>query len=145
MKTFIPQNIEWWIFDSKLNMWWLSISIIQLFILAGWVWIWLWIWNSISKSTWDKFIATIIAAPILILALALAFFKKSELWLIAYIAKIIKNVFIETDRAYQVNYKRIDPTEVHTQFVKTAKIEQKLEEKMLNIDKEKLSKLEQII
>jgi hypothetical protein len=65
--------------------------------------------------------------------------------LIAYIAKIIKNVFIETDRAYQINYKRVDSTEIHKQIVKTAKNEQKLEEKILNIDKEKLSKLEQFM
>jgi hypothetical protein len=86
-----------------------------------------------------------VAAPIIIFALALAFFKKSELGLIAYIGKIIKNVFIETDKAYQVNYKKVNTTDIYVQMVKTAKIEQKIEEKILNIDKEKLFKLEQII
>jgi hypothetical protein len=44
--------------------------------------------------------------------LIIAFFQVSELNLLAFIAKKIKDVFLDVSKKFQVNYVRHNPTEV---------------------------------
>jgi len=51
----------------------------------------------------------------------IAFFKISELGLIAFIAKMVRNNFFDTTKKFQINYEKHNPTEIK---IKEAKSEE---------------------
>lgn len=143
MKTFIPKNIQGWFFNISLQVGPLTITLIQLFLLAWGIAVWLGIFNTLSQSGVDRMIAIIMSLPAVAIFVFIAFFKYSELTLVPFIFKIIRSNFIDTPKKFQVNYKRVDPLDIvlkniHNEDGKKQIIEQKSSQ----ISEEKLEKLE---
>lgn len=144
MKVFIPKNIKWWMFSMRIQIWPFSMSIIQLFVVATGAAISLSVWNSLVRSGIDKVIASILALPIVILFGVVAFFNISELPLIPFIAKLIRTYFIDEPVKYQLNYKKIDKTDIMVKLVKNSENAYIVESKDLKIDQEKIKSLDDL-
>lgn len=143
MKIVFPKNIKKWLLSGmSLQIWPISISIIQLFIMAVWIALWLTIFNAISKS-WSRAAWLFFAIIIILIFAIIAFFKVSELWLIPFIAKIIRNNFFDTTKKFQNNYSKVDKTQIKIQEVKEIEKKLKVEIKTWNkFDKDKLQNIE---
>jgi len=89
----------------------IQLSIIQLFVLAIGIAAGLWIFNGIAKN-WSKILWLIVALPIVLIFIAVAFFKMSELSLTAFIAKKVRNNFFDTSKKYQVNFEKMNSTDI---------------------------------
>ncbi|NOZ43905.1 MAG: hypothetical protein GXP45_01950 [bacterium] len=89
----------------------ITLSIIQLFLVAIGVAAGLGVFNAVQKSG-SKVAAAIVAIPVLGLFLIMAFFKVSELGLVAFVAKLFRNKFFDTTKKYQVNFDRVDPFDI---------------------------------
>lgn len=112
MKVVFPRNIEKWMMASMtFNIGPLSLSIIQLLILALGIAAGLWIFNAVAKS-WSKAAGAVFALPVVIIFIVIAFFKVSELSLIPYLAKVARNNFFDTIKKFQVNYEKFDPMKI---------------------------------
>ena len=112
MKVTFPKNIQKWLLAGmQLNLWPVSVSVIQLFLLAVWVGWALAIFTALSKSVGTA-IAVIAAIPIFVFSIALAFFKISEMWMLEYIAKLFRNKFFDVQKKYQINFERNNSTDV---------------------------------
>ncbi len=144
MKVFVPRNIEKWWLNMNFQIGPLSVSLIQLVILAAGIGIWLLAWNTVVKTWWNKWVATVLALLTMLPFFVIAFFKMSELSLLPFLAKIRRNRFLDTTKKTQTNDTKIDPLQV---MIKSshAKYEdnQLQEQKTLSIDdfknKKKLS------
>lgn len=145
MKVFIPKHIQWWFFNMNLSLWPLNINLIQLFILAWWMAISLGLWNAINKATWQKVLAAILVAPIMIIFLVIAFFRYSELPLVPFVAKIIRTYFLDETRKYQVNYAKADRCEIAAKILKSWEKKQIVESKERNFDEDKLKQFDQFL
>ncbi len=109
MKVVFPKNIKKWIIAGiTFNIGPISLSIVQLLLVALGVAAWLWVFNAVQKSG-SKAAGVIFAIPVLGIFLIMAFFKVSELWLLAFVAKLFRTHFFDTTRKYQVNFSRINP------------------------------------
>ncbi len=123
MKVTFPKNIKKWILAGMmLNMWPISISIIQLFLLAVGVGISLAVFNSVAKSS-STAAWVVFAVPIMIIFIVITFFKVSEMWLLEYIAKLFRNYFFDTNRKFQSNFQKTNNTEV---LIKESKLDEKV-------------------
>lgn len=69
------------------------------------------IFNGFSKSG-GKAIGALLAIITLLIFVFIAFFKMSELPLIPLIAKLVRNLFFDTNKKFQTNYNRIDPLKI---------------------------------
>ena len=119
-----------------------NLSIVQLFIVGVGVAAALWIFNTFAKSG-GKAVGIILAIVILLLAIFIAFFKISEMWLLAFIAKMIRNNFFDTNKKYQVNYDKQDPMKIAIKESKSWDQKQTVfEHKDKAFSKEKLDKIE---
>ena len=119
---------------------WFSISFIQLIILAIWVIFALWVFSAFNNSG-AKWAGLIFAIIILIIFLIIAFFQVSELSLLAFIAKKIKDSFLDVSKKFQVNYAKHNPTEITIEKSKQEKWKQRIEIKE-ELDVSKLSEIE---
>jgi ABC-type polysaccharide transport system permease subunit len=112
MKVVFPKHIKKGIFATmSFNIWPLTISVIQLFILAMGIAISLAIFNQASASG-SKMVWLVVALPVFLLFVIIAFFQISELSLIPFIAKLIRTYFFDTTRKYQVNFDRADEVDI---------------------------------
>jgi len=118
MRVVFPKHIKKGILAwMTFNIGPIQLSIVQLFILAIGIAAWLGIFNAVSKS-WSKILWLMLAIPIVLVFLAVAFFKMSELSLTAFIAKKVRNNFFDTPKKYQVNFEKINPTTIIIQKIK---------------------------
>jgi hypothetical protein len=130
MKVFVPRNIEKGLFNMHFQLWPITVSLVQLVLIAVWSAMTLAIRNAIVKSGWNKVIATLMAAPIMLVFLFVAFFKISELSLLPYLAKMRRNRFLDTTKKFQTNDTKIDPlhiiiAESHSLYEDTEQKDQK--------------------
>lgn len=95
----------------NFNIWPLTISVVQLFVMALWIAISLAVFNGISKSG-SKALWLIFAIFIMMIFVVITFFKISELTLIPFLAKMIRNKFFDTNKKFQVNYEKNNPVEI---------------------------------
>ena len=136
-----PQHIKKWFFSwVAFSIMWFSISFIQLVILAIWVVFALWAFSAFSNSN-AKWIWIFVAWIIFIIFIIIAFFNVSELSLLAFIAKKIKDNFLDVPKKYQNNYTKIDPTEIIIAKSKQEKWKQRIEIKEW-LDMSKVSDIE---
>lgn len=119
----------------------LNISIVQMFVLAVWIAAALAAFNAFSKSG-SKVFGIFIAVIVIIITIIIAFFKVSELWLLAYVAKLIRNNFFDTNKKFQVNYEKKNPLDIMIQESKTKEEKQIIEQKEKTFDKQHLSDIE---
>lgn len=118
---------------------WFSISFIQLIILAIWAVFALWAFSSFSNSG-AKWVWVVVAVIIFLIFIVIAFFNVSELNLLAFIAKKIKDIALDVPEKFQVNYSKLNPTEIVI-----AKSRQEKWKKRIEIKEElDMSKLDQI-
>ncbi|MFZ5341962.1 MAG: hypothetical protein ACOZBL_05595 [Patescibacteria group bacterium] len=87
--------------------------------------------------------AMIIASPLLIIFLFIAFFKFSELTLIPFISKMIRTYFIDTTQKFQTNYAKPDPLKVSALYLKSSEAKQVMQIKDRAFAKDKVKKLKQ--
>lgn len=117
-----------------------SVSFVQLIILAIWVVLALGTFSSFSNSG-AKWAWLVFAIIIFIIFLIIAFFEISELSLVAFIAKKIKDSFLDVSKKFQVNYTKHNPTEITIAKSKQEKWKQRIEIKE-ELDVSKLSQME---
>lgn len=136
-----PQHIKKWFFSGvAFSIMGFSISFIQLIILAIWAVFSLWAFSAFSNSD-AKWLWIIFAVIIFLIFLVIAFFNISELNLLAFIAKKIKDLFLDVPKKFQVNYPKLNPTEVLIAKSKQEKWKKKIEIKE-ELDMSKLNEIE---
>lgn len=124
-----------------------TISIIQLFILALGVGLALATYNAFAQSQpgttsipWIVFWIIVFLIFVII-----AFFEISELSLIPFIAKSIRTYFLDVPKKHQMNYEKINPTEL---LIKKARWDEKIntvEQKNNTVDAELIAKVQKDI
>ena len=126
----------------SFQLWPINLSIIQLFIVGIGVASAVGVFNGFSKSG-AKAVWAILAIVIFLFAVFIAFFKMSELGLLWFIAKMIRNNFFDTTKKFQVNYEKQNHLDV---LIKEAKsVDQKqtvFERKDSWFSKEKVEKID---
>ena len=142
MKVMFPQHIKKWLFSGiAFSVMWFSVSFVQLIILAIWIVFALWVFSTFSNS-WAKWAGLVLGVIIFIIFLIIAFFQVSELSLLAFIAKKIKDSFFDVSKKFQINYtKTNDPVEITIAKSKQEKGKQRIEIKE-ELDMSKLSEIE---
>ena len=141
MKVMFPQHIQKWFFSwVAFSIMWFSINFIQLIILAIWVVFALWTFSTFNNSD-AKWVWVVFAVIIFCIFAFIAFFKYSELNLLAFIAKKIKDNFLDVPKKFQMNFPKINTTEVIIAKSKQEKWKKRIEIKE-NIDVTKLEKIE---
>jgi len=143
MKVVYPKNIKKWLLAGMtFNIGPLSISLVQLFVLALWVALALATFNSVSNA-WSQALGLILALFVLLIFIVITFFKISELSLIAYIAKLIRNNFFDAKKKYQVNYDKKNPVDILIWEAKLKEEKQIIEQKSSAFDKNKIDDIEE--
>lgn len=141
MKVMFPQHIKKWFFSwVAFSIMWFSVNFIQLIVLAIGAVFALWTFSSLSNS-WAKWPWVVFAVIIFLIFVVIAFFNVSELNLLAFIAKKIKDIFLDEPKKFQVNYNRHDQTEIVIAKSKQEKWKQKIEIKE-DIDVSKVNEIE---
>lgn len=142
MKVMFPQHIKKWFFSGvAFSVMGFSVSFVQLIILAIWIVFALWAFSTFSNS-WAKWAGLVVGVLIFIVFLVIAFFQVSELSLLAFIAKKIKDSFFDVSKKFQINYTRTnDPTEIVIAKSKQEKWKQRIEIKE-ELDMSKVSEIE---
>lgn len=141
MKVVYPKNIKKWLLAwLTFQIGPISLSIIQLFLLAIGVAAAMWAFNAFRRTSQAFGIA--IAVVILIIFIIIAFFNISELGLIAFIAKMVRNNFFDTTKKFQINYEKHNPTEIKIKEVRSEEEKAVIESKESGFDKEKLKDIE---
>jgi len=119
---------------------WFSVSFIQLIILAIWAVFALWTFSTFSNSG-AKWVGITLAIIIFLIFMFIAFFNVSELNLLAFIAKKVKDNFLDVPKKFQMNYVKLDPTEITIAKSKQEKWKQRIEIKE-ELDVSKLNEIE---
>ena len=141
MKVMFPQHIKKWFFSgAAFSILGFSVSFIQLIILAIWIVFALGIFSAFNNSG-SKWVGLVLAIIIFIIFLIIAFFNISELNLLAFISKKIKDSFLDVTKKFQVNYTKHNPTEIAIEKAKQEKWKQRIEIKW-DLDIEKLSQID---
>ncbi len=141
MKVMFPQHIKKWFFSGvAFSIMWFSVSFIQLIVLAIWAVCALWTFSTFNNSG-AKWVWFVLAIIIFLIFLVIAFFNVSELNLVAFIAKKIKDNFLDVSKRFQMNYTKIDPTEIIIAKSKQEKWKKRIEIKE-ELDVAKLNEIE---
>lgn len=141
MKVMFPQHIKKWFFSGvAFSIMGFSISFVQLIIMAVWVFFALWIFSTCNQA-WARWAWAVFAIIVFLLFAVIAFFNISELSLLAFIAKKIKDWFLDVSKKFQINYTKDDPTEITIARSKQEKWKQRIEIKE-DLDLDKLSQIE---
>jgi hypothetical protein len=72
----------------------------------------------------------LLAIFILLIFVAIAFFKISELALVPFLAKMVRNNFFDTKKKFQENYTREDPVDILIKENKATEEKQVIEQKV---------------
>lgn len=122
-----PQHIKKWFFSGvAFSVMGFSVSFVQLIILAIGVVFALWVFSTFSNAG-SKWTGLVIGVLIFLIFVVIAFFQVSELNLLAFIAKKIKDTFLDVQKKFQVNYAKHDPTEITIAKAKQEKWKQRIE------------------
>lgn len=136
-----PQHIKKWFFSwAAFSIMGFSITFIQLIVLAVWVVFALWAFSTFSNS-WAKWVWLVLAILIFLIFLVIAFFEVSDLNLVAFIAKKIKDSFLDVSKRFQMNFTKQNPTEIIIAKSKQEKWKQRIEIKE-DIDVSKIANIE---
>lgn len=122
----------------NFSIWPLTVWLWQLFILVLWVAGSFAIANYFIKQWQQKVIAIIFATPFTLIAFAIAFFEVSEMWLLEFLAKMMRTHFFDATTKFQVNVEKPDKIdlllkEIHTEE-QTQKITFKTSKSLLSTD-----------
>lgn len=143
MKVFVPRNIAKGWFKMNFQIGPLSVSLIQLVILAVGMALALVIWNGMVRGGAGKATAAVFAIPVFIIFVVIAFFNVSEMGLLQFIAKLIRTNMLDTPRKFQDDYERIDPLDIAIRKSKADDKKKSNIRKDNTVDQEKLDKLQE--
>lgn len=142
MKVVYPKNIQkWFLAWLTFTIGPLSLSIIQLFVLAIGIAAGMGIFQAFNKSG-GKVIGIFLAVVVVIIFIAIAFFKMSELSLIPFIAKLVRNNFFDSTKKYQINYQKSNSTEIKIKEAKSEEEKVSIEQKESSFNKESLKNIQ---
>lgn len=138
MKVIFPQNIQKGFFSwAGITIFWFNITLIQMFSMAIGIVIALAIFSSFSKAE-AKELGAILAIIIILIFIVITFFKVSEMNLIEFIAKKIRDGFLDTTKKFQINFRKNNPTDIMIARARSKESKQKIEIKSnINFDKVK--------
>lgn len=96
-------------FNMHLTIGPITVTIVQMFVLALGAALALAVFNSVTK-TWTSsklsgFLATV---PVILLFVFIAFFKISEMGLLEFVSKFFRTYFFDSARKFQTNFPRFD-------------------------------------
>ena len=120
----------------------LTVTLVQLILLAAGMALALVVWNTMVKSGSSKALAAVFAIPVFIIFVVIAFFNVSEMGLVAFIAKIVRTNFLDTPKKFQDDYERIDPLDIALKRSKADDHSKAYTKKTEAVDTDKLEKLE---
>ncbi len=142
MKVVFPKNIQkWMLAGMTFSIGPINLSIIQLFVVGIGVASATAIFNSFSKSG-AKAIGALLAILVFLIFVFVAFFKMSELGLVAFVAKLVRNLFFDSPRKFQANYDKLDPLKIAIKRSKWGDQKQTVfEQKDKGYSKDKLDKI----
>ncbi|MCK9467254.1 MAG: hypothetical protein M0P94_02905 [Candidatus Absconditabacterales bacterium] len=142
MKVTFPKNIQKGLLAGMtLNLGPVSVTIVQLFLLAVGVGLALAIFKTASQSG-STAAGIMFAIPVLAIFIVMAFFKISEMGLLEYIAKLIRNKMYDAPKKFQTNFEKENPVDL---IIKKSQIEEKkqvIEQKDSKISKDLLEQIE---
>jgi len=134
-KIIVPKHVEAWMFDMWMDIGPFRVKMWQLFVIAVWWSFAFAIVNWLKKRWLWTIPSIIIASPVIVLTLLIAFFKKSELYIVPFIIKLIRTYIINSTRTFQRNIDKPADYEIKIQFSKLNKWEEKnIEQKELKKD-----------
>ncbi len=126
----------------NMNLGPISISLVQVFLLMVGLGAGLGIFQMASGGGKNKTMGIIFAVPVVLLFVFIAFFQISEMGLTAFLAKLARNYFFDSNIKYQTQYTRV--TKPHDILLRRSHIsekEEKIEAKTLIIDEQELEKI----
>lgn len=144
MKIFIPRNVSKWLFNMGITVGPITISIVQMAILAVGIGITLGVRNSLVNNGTPKATALVFSLPLFLLCVFIAFFKYSELTLIPFIAKMIRTYFLDVTKKFQVNRAKPDPKAILIATSRKTDHDIVIQQKDFQIDQKKLATLRSI-
>ena len=118
MKIFFPRHITGGWFNLNFQIGPLTINLIQLVIVAAGVAMAAGLRSSLIKKNIDKWIAAVFVVPIIAVTLVIAFFRVSELGLLAFVGKLIQTNILNETKKYQVNFEHVDPFTIDGMIMK---------------------------
>ena len=128
MKAVFPKNIKKGLLAGlTFSIGPLTISIIQLFILAIGVALALVVFSQFQESS--KVVGTFFAIIIFLIFAVIAFFDISELNIVAFMAKIIQNHFFDATEKFQTMNEKPSNTELTIKRYKTENRKEKIDYK----------------
>ena len=128
MKAVFPKNIKKGLLAGlTFSIGPLTISIIQLFILAIGVALALVVFSQFQESS--KVVGTFFAIIIFLIFAVIAFFDISELNIVAFMAKIIQNHFFDATEKFQTINEKQSNTELTIKRYKTENRKEKIDYK----------------
>jgi hypothetical protein len=136
MKVVFPKNIQkGMLAGMTFQIGPIALNVVQLFVVGIGVAAAMSIFNGLSKSG-GKVIGIFFAIVTLLIFIMIAFFNISELALIPYVSKLIRNNFLDTRRKFQINYEHQDAIKIAIKKSKSNDQESKVfEQKDQKIDK----------
>lgn len=144
MKIIVPKHVEWWIFDMWVDVGPFRVKMRQLVLIMLWWAATFGLASSFNKKWIWRMPAFIIASPILLITLFIAFFKKSELAIVSFTIKLIRTYIIWTTRVFQRNTIKPAEREIKLHLLKMSKWEEKKVTKK-DLNKDELEKDLEII
>ncbi|PZM87005.1 MAG: hypothetical protein DLD55_03625 [candidate division SR1 bacterium] len=128
MKAVFPKNIKKGLLSGlNFSIGPLTISLVQLFILAIGIAISLVVFSKFSQTS--KLAGTFFAILIFLFFVLITFFKISELNIVAFLAKVIQNHFFDSTQKYQTTFNKISKTDLMIEKFKTQNSKQKIDYK----------------
>ena len=141
MKAVFPKNIQKGLLSGlNFSIGPLTISLVQLFILAIGIAISLVVFSKFSQTS--KVAWIFFAILIFLFFVLIAFFKISELNIVAFLAKVIQNHFFDSTQKYQTTFNKISKTDLMIEKFKIQNTKQKIDYKT-ELNLEGVDKLDQ--
>ena len=121
----------------------LTVSLVQVFLLMVGLGAALGTFQLVSNgSAGNKTAGLIVAIPVLLVFVIIAFFKISEMGLLEFVTKMVRNYFFDSNQKFQTQYTRItDPQSVLLERVRTSEKTEKIETKKLLMDEQELENI----
>jgi Na+/melibiose symporter-like transporter len=99
---------------------------IQMFIMAIGIVIALATFSTLSKSN-AKELGLILAIVIFLFFAFITFFRISEMHLLEFMAKKVKDLFLDTTKKFQINFRKTPPTDILIAKSRSKEGKQKIE------------------
>jgi len=133
MKVVVPKHVEAWLFDMGMDIGPIRLKMRQMFFVAIGVGLTFAVMKPLMQWGLGKLPAFIIASPILIFFLILAFFRRTELNFIPFVIKMITTYIINSPRRFQKNTSGIDKSDIILKYAQS-KASEELDIKYKNLD-----------